>query len=202
MQPMDTQRQRPLVLLGDSIRIGYAPRVKALLEGQRAVVSPAANGGDSANLLRHLDEWLPDAPSGVMHFNCGLHDLKRDKATGTYQVPLAQYESNLISLVERLRRPGWLVLFATTTPIDDGRHAQRKVDFDRFEADVMRYNDVAQRVMAAQGVPVNELHAAVQAAGGSNIIGPDGTHYTPAGYDRLARAVADFIRRADTGAAA
>ena len=37
-----------VVLVGDSIRLGYAPRVTARLAGKAVVVSPPANGGDSA----------------------------------------------------------------------------------------------------------------------------------------------------------
>ena len=68
----------------------------------------------------------------MVHLNCGLHDLKRSKETGAYQVPLAQYEANLREIVERLRRgSGATLLFASTTPILDDRHAQRRADFDR-----------------------------------------------------------------------
>ena len=45
-----------IVLVGDSIRLGYAPRVAARLEGKAVVVSPPENGGDSANVLAHLEE--------------------------------------------------------------------------------------------------------------------------------------------------
>ena len=74
----------------------------------------------------------------MVHLNCGLHDLKRSKETGAYQVPLAQYEANL----RRDRgapadvEPAAALVFATTTPILDDRHARRGADFDRTEADV------------------------------------------------------------------
>jgi lysophospholipase L1-like esterase len=188
-----------VLLLGDSIRLGYAPRVTACLAGAAEVVSPAANGGDSANLRRHLDEWLAGAGSGpgvdVVHFNCGLHDLKRDEATGEYQVPLAQYEANLRALVDRLRATGAALVFATSTPIEDGRHARRGVGFDRSDADVRRYNAVAAEVMGAAGVAVHDLYWVVEEGGGAELLGPDGTHFTPAGYARLAEAVADCVRR-------
>src|SRR5438094_7748907 len=147
-----------VLLVGDSIRLGYAPRVVALLAGTAEVVSPAPNGGDSANTLRHLGDWLAEAQPDVVHFNCGLHDLKRDKATGAYQVPLAQYEANLREIVGRLRREtGAALVFATSTPIDDARHARRGAGFDRFDADVQRYNACALEVMREAGVPAHDL---------------------------------------------
>ena len=49
-----------VVLIGDSIRIGYAPVVAKQLEGKAVVVSPKANGGDSANVLAKLAHGLAD----------------------------------------------------------------------------------------------------------------------------------------------
>src|SRR5690242_14324262 len=75
-----------VVLIGDSIRLGYAPLVAKRLAGQAVVVSPAANGGDSANVLKHLDEWVLREKPDVIHLNCGLHDLKQAKRDRRYQV--------------------------------------------------------------------------------------------------------------------
>ena len=44
-------------------------------------------------------------------------------------------------------------------------------------------------------VPVDDLNRIVQDGDPAEMLGKDGTHYTPAGYDRLADAVADCVRR-------
>src|SRR6185312_5910715 len=106
-----------------------------------------------------------------------------------------QYAANLKAIVERLRKATPHLIFASTTPIIDDRHAARKADFDRFDKDVTAYNARAAKVMLGLGVPVNDLYAVVQDGGPANLLGKDGTHYTPAGYDRLADAVADSISR-------
>src|SRR5207248_3293796 len=130
-----------VVLVGDSIRMGYAPLVAAQLKGKAVVISPEANGGDSGNVLKHLDEWVIKEQPALVHFNCGLHDLKQNKKTKKFQVELAEYEKNLQAIVARLRKETKATLiFATTTPILDERHAQRKAEFDRVQADVLRYN--------------------------------------------------------------
>src|SRR5207302_9636038 len=72
---------------------------------------------------------------------------------------------------------------------------RRGADFDRLDADVQRYNDIARRVMLSSGVPVHDLDTIVRRGGLEQLQTADGTHYTPAGYDRLADAVADCIRR-------
>jgi lysophospholipase L1-like esterase len=185
-----------VVLIGDSIRLGYAPLVVKRLDGKAVVVSPKANGGDSANVLKNLDEWLVREKPAVVHLNCGLHDLKLDKKTKQHQVGLPQYEANLKQIVARVRKETAAALvFANTTPIHDERHARRGAGFDRTEADVRQYNAAAAAVMREAGVPVHDLHGAVEQGGPEKMLGADGTHYTPAANERLAEAVADCVLR-------
>ncbi len=185
-----------VVLVGDSIRLGYAGRVAERLAGKAVVISPAENGGDSANVLAHLDEWVLRQKPDVVHLNCGLHDLKRSKADGRHQVELDRYAENLRRIVTRIRAGSDAALvFADTTPILDDRHARRGGEFDRTEADVRRYNAAAAAVMSELGVPVDDLHWVVEQRGTETILGPDGTHNTAEGVERLAEAVADCVQR-------
>jgi lysophospholipase L1-like esterase len=184
------------VLVGDSIRLGYSPRVAVRLEGKAVVVSPPENGGDSANVLAHLDEWVLREKPDVVHLNCGLHDLKRSRKDGRHQVELDRYAENLRRIVARIReRTDAALVFADTTSILDDRHARRGADFDRTEADVRRYNAAAIAVMSELGVPVHDLHWVVEQGGPERMLGLDGTHATAAGSDRLAEAVADCVLR-------
>jgi len=183
-----------VVLIGDSIRIGYAPLVAKLLDGKAIVISQQANGEDSGNVLRHFDEWVIKENPDVVHINAGLHDLKlTDK---TYQVPLDEYQKNLKTILERIQMETKAkIIFATTTPIIDDLHAGRKAGFDRIEADVRKYNIAAVSIMKQAGVPINDLHEVIESGGRQALIGPDGTHYTPEGYARLAAAVTNSILR-------
>lgn len=183
-----------VVLIGDSIRMGYAPLVSKLLDGKAIVISPKPNGEDSGNVLKNLDEWVVQEKPDVVHINAGLHDLKlTDKG---YQVPLVQYEKNLQAILERIqKRTNAKIIFATTTPILDNLHAQRKAGFDRFEADVQKYNSAAVPIMKQAGVPINDLHKLVEDGGTKKLMLGDGTHYTQEGYELLAAAVTDNILR-------
>jgi hypothetical protein len=87
------------------------------------------------------------------------------------------------------------LVFASTTPIDDERHARRKGGYDRSENDVKRYNDVALRLMRKNGVVVHDLHGLVKHVGASKLLAGDGTHYTKEGRQRQAEAVADCVLR-------
>ncbi len=158
-----------IALIGDAVTAGYAPLVAKRLAGKAVVVTPADSGGDSAQVLAHLDQWLAREKPSVVHFNCGLDDLSPSKDGQPHHVGLAPYESNLRQIVERLQRePHLAVVFANTTPVTGGR-----------EADVKRYNAAATAVMHAAGVPVHDLHGL---AG-------------PADNERLAEAVADCVMR-------
>ena len=183
-----------VVLVGDSIRMGYAPLVAKRLDGKAIVISAEPNGEDSSNVLRHLDEWVIKEQPDLVHINAGLHDLKR---TGeNYQVPLDAYEKNLKTMLQRIQKETKArVIFATTTPILDNLHAQRKVAFNRFEADVQKYNVAAVSVMKQAGVPIDDLHRLVESSGRERLFNGDGTHYTPEGYEILAAAVTDSILR-------
>jgi len=186
---------RPRVqLIGDSITMAYAPLVAERLAETAVVLAPPANAGDGANLLAHLDEWVLDSPPDLLHVNCGLHDLKRARPGGDYQQSLDSYRADLGAIVRHLTAamPG-RVVWATITPVLFERHRARK-DFDRHPSDVDAYNEAARAIMRQFGVPVNDLHAAICAAGVERCLGEDGVHMSEAGNAVLAEAVSATIR--------
>ncbi|MBL8830542.1 MAG: SGNH/GDSL hydrolase family protein, partial [Planctomycetaceae bacterium] len=95
-----------VLLIGDSISIGYTLPTRELLKGKANLHRIPTNGGPTTNGLANIDKWLGDSKWDVIHFNWGLHDLKYidekagrvDPAKGKIQVPLDQYESNLRKL--------------------------------------------------------------------------------------------------------
>lgn len=192
----DAQSQLPTVLLlGDSIRLGYQPVVAAQLASTATVWGPEANGQDTATTLAHLDAWFTAVNPAVIHWNCGLHDLKRENGATETIVPLTQYAETLATIIARIRaRTAAPLLFATTTPIHEARHAARGLTFARFAADVDTYNNAARAVCARLTVPLNDLYRVVMDAGGVTLMLPDGTHYTEDGYRVLGTAVTDAVR--------
>ncbi len=192
-----------VVLVGDSIRLGYAPIVAERLKDVATVVSTPENGGDSANVLKHLDEWVISKRPAVVHFNAGLHDLKTNRKTGAKQVKLDDYRKNLDEIVRRLDQETTArLVFATTTPIVDERHQARKGDFDRSEADVVTYNQAAQKILAKTSiVAIDDLHALILELGPERAVRADGTHFTPAANVVLGERVARAVRQALEGVA-
>jgi acyl-CoA thioesterase-1 len=178
-----------VLLIGDSISIGYTLPVRELLKGKANVHRIPANGGPTTNGLANLSKWLGDGKWDVIHFNWGLHDLKYF-ADGNQMVPPAQYEKNLRELVKQLKATGAKLIWATTTPVPEG-----KLNPERKATDVAVYNAAAQRVMEENKIVTDDLYtfALPQL---SKIQLPLNVHYTTEGYQELAKAVAASIEKA------
>ncbi len=185
-----------ILLIGDSISMGYTIPVREMLKDKANVLRVMENGGETARGVQKLDRWLGDAKWDAIHFNFGLHDLKYLDPAGKYVTPdkgkqvatLAEYEANLRLIVARLRRTGAKLVWASTTPVPDGSQG-------RVRADEVRYNEVAERVMKDLGVPIDDLHAVVESAPADMQL-PKNVHFTPEGYRILARSVVASIEKA------
>ena len=185
---------KSVVLIGDSIRIGYQPTVEQLLGGQAQLWAPQKNGGTSANILAHLDEWVLSRSPDILHLNCGLHDMKTEFGAPSQGIPPDEYEANLRQIVGGIGKLGSTqLIWAATTPVNEAWHHARK-PFDRFEADVLAYNAIAHKVVTEHGVPINDLYQVMMDAGRDRQLSPDGVHFTPEGYALLGKASADAIR--------
>jgi acyl-CoA thioesterase-1 len=194
-----------VLILGDSISMGYTNEVRRLL-GERAVVvrpTRADNGkpencAGTNNGVVQLDRWLAQDGGDwdVIHFNFGLHDLKRVNAdTGKnsndpsdpQQAPPDRYEVQLRDIVARLQATGARLVFATTTPVPEG-------DLRPYRApeDAVQYNEIAVRVMSEAGVPINDLHAFALSRL-AEIQQPENVHFSKEGSAVLATAVVAAI---------
>jgi acyl-CoA thioesterase-1 len=176
-----------VLLLGDSISIGYTPAARRLLDGKANVRRPADNCRTTAYGLEQMDKWLGSGQWDVIHFNFGLHDLIVREGPGQ-QVPLPQYEVNLRKLVARLQSTGAKLIWASTTPVPSGTGS-------RPQGEELRYNAAASKIMRELRVPVNDLHdfALSRLA---RIQQPANVHFTAEGSEALAGEVAGAIRAA------
>ncbi len=82
---------------------------------------------------------------------------------------------------------GFVVIFATTTPVPQG-------EAGRFPRDVVRYNAVAHEVMRKHGVHVNDLFGCMTDHMNQYQVGEGDVHFTEAGYEFLAREVVRAVR--------
>jgi hypothetical protein len=182
-----------VLLIGDSISMGYTLPTRKLLEGVANVHRIPQNGGPTKNGVANLDKWLGDGPWAVIHFNWGIHDLKF-MPDGKRQVEAADYEANLRMLVTRLKKTGAKLIWATTTPIPKGPLIP-----PREFGEVSEYNAISAKVMQENGVIINDLNAWITPKLAEMQKKQD-VHYHEAGSDYLAQKVAQEIKAALAGA--
>jgi hypothetical protein len=171
----NTASQMRFCYFGDSISVHYGTYLESYLRGTAAgsrkeggaealadLDNPqGANTGDSSMLLACLKNKAESGgiESDLLLFNCGLHDIKTDPATGAKQVPLPLYRDNLKAILGVLAsmqpKPVWI----RTTPCDEAVHNHAGSTFLRFAADGMIYNQAADQVMAEAGIPAIDLYA-------------------------------------------
>lgn len=195
-----------VLLIGDSISIGYTRAVRAKLHGQANVFRPMSgkqpdNFGDTRVGLRKIDAALAAQKKwDVIHFNWGLWDLcyrnpqsktqgNRDKVGGTLSVPIPDYERNLEPLVAKLEATGAKLIWASTTVVPEN-------EAGRFVGDDARYNAAAERVMQQHGIPIDDLHTLTRGWAGKLSLRAGDVHFTPEGYDQIAAQVVASIQPA------
>jgi len=187
-----------VLLIGDSISIGYTVPVREQLKGVANVHRPLTNCGPTTKGVAEIDKWLGDGHWDVIHFNWGLHDLKYmgpnnenladPKSTGSHQqVPPAEYEKNLRLLVARLKKTGAKLIWRSTTPVPQGAKG-------RVVGDSEKYNQIAARIMKENGIPIDDQYAFALARL-KEIQQPANVHFTKEGSAQLANCASAAIRK-------
>jgi hypothetical protein len=178
-----------VLLIGDSISIGYTGPVRELLKDKANVHRIPQNGGPTKLGMEKIDAWLGKGKWDVIHFNWGIHDLKY-MPDEKRQVEPGDYEKNLRALVAKMKATGARLIWATTTPIPSGELVPPR----RF-GEVAEYNAIAEKVMKENGVAIDDLNAAVTPQI-TKLQNPKDVHYNAAGYKFLAEEVARSIEAA------
>lgn len=194
-----------VLLIGDSISIGYTRPVREIMRGKANVYRPMRakgpdNCGDTVMGLKHIDAWLGTQKWNVIHFNWGLWDLcyrnpeaknqgNRDKVAGKLSVTPEEYEKNLEKLVARLKATGATLVWANTTLVPEGEEG-------RFVGDDEKYNATAARVMEKAGIVTDDLFALTKGFAGKYSLKPGDVHYTQEGSEKIAGQVSSSVKQA------
>lgn len=191
-----------VLILGDSISIGYTPVVQEHLKDKAMVVRPVYENGKAENCegttkgVKKIEEWIGDTPWDVIHFNFGLHDIKHvHPVTGKNSKSLLDpqqaapkyYRKNLKAIVKILKATDAQLIFATTTPYPD------PVDGPlRLPGMPERYNKIATRIMRKNKIPVNDLYEYVLPHL-QELQRPSNVHFTSKGSQVLGKQVSERI---------
>lgn len=185
---------KKIILIGDSIRMGYQASAREQLSDIAEVITEEENAGTSTNILAHLEEWVISKSPDIVHINCGLHDLRKDFGAENPRTTLPQYIDNLRTILTRLQtETDATIIWVQTTPVNEDLHHKNK-GFDRFEADVDIYNVAAAEIANELNIRINDMFSVVQTIGRDNILLDDGVHFTPEGYVLMGKKVAEYIR--------
>lgn len=169
-----------VLLIGDSVSRGYTLAVRQALAGKANVHRAPANCGPTANGLKHLTTWLGDGHWDLIHFNFGIHDRN---------TPAADYVQRLEQLIERLKKTGAKLLWASTTPIPDDPAKKQTA------ASIVERNALAAELMNKHGIAINDLFAAITPQL-ETLQNPNDVHFNNRGYDFLGQTVAQAIAAA------
>jgi hypothetical protein len=194
-----------VLILGDSISIGYTRDVRKELAGTANVYRPMAAGGnrpencgDTEMGLAGIDRWLGDKKWSVIHFNWGLWDLcyripgkgkagSRDKVNGKISISVEDYAANLEKLVTRMEATGAKLMWCATSDVPSGESG-------RVDGDEIKYNEAAAKVMERHHIPTDDLYKLTSGWAGKYSAGASDVHYKPAGSQLLGKQVAESIR--------
>jgi hypothetical protein len=176
---VDDPKLPRVLLIGDSVSGGYTLAVRRALAGKANVHRAPENCGPTSNGVKKLDLWLAGGPWDVIHFNFGLHERKTKPE---------EYEQRLNAIVERLKKTGAKLIWATTTPVSAGTP-------DWTEGKVEELNAVAARVMQQQGIETDDLYATIKPTVAEHQ-NPKDVHFNAAGYAKLGEQVTQVILKA------
>ncbi len=187
-----------ILIIGDSISIGYTPYVVKHFAGRAEVIHNPGNAGHTGMGLQNIHNWLGDEKWDIIQFNWGLWDLcyrhpdsqlygNRDKVNGTITHSIEEYRANLDSIISILKQASNAKLvFVTTTYVP-------KKEGGRYRQDAKRYNRAAKNVMKKHNIPFNDIYRRSAAIHKKFGIGDDDVHFTDRGYQKLGREIADYL---------
>ncbi|GAA3585277.1 SGNH/GDSL hydrolase family protein [Snuella lapsa] len=187
-----------ILIIGDSISIGYTPFVQKSLADVAIVKHNPGNAQHTGTGLGHIEAWIGDTDWDIIQFNWGLWDLcyrhpdskeygNRDKINGTLTYTVEEYTANLDALVRMIKRKSNAKLIFVTTSYVPNEEA------GRYTKDAKRYNKAAKGVMKKYGVIVNDIYKVSKEIHNKYGIGVHDVHFTEQGYIKLGEKISGFL---------
>ena len=178
-----------IVLLGDSIRLGYGQYVPDMLGKNYEVWQPAENCRFAKYTLRMLfDEAANMQGAHVIHWNNGLWDTTELFGDGTFSTE-QEYVDNMLRIARLLKKITPNVIFANTTPTHPEYPYTHNDKIDRFNALIVPK-------LQEMGIAINDLHTLIW----NNLdeyLSADMIHPNEAGFQACAKQVLTAIKQFD-----
>ncbi len=147
-----------ILLVGDSIRLGYDLSVRKSLEGIANVYAPLENCRFASYILRYIHTYKDLVPEGkvdILHWNAGLWDCLRlfEEEPHTPIDVYAYYIERICIRIKKLM-PDAKVIFATSTTVQSEKMDK---DFKRYNEEIAKYNEAAVAVVKKYSFAVNDM---------------------------------------------
>jgi lysophospholipase L1-like esterase len=194
------QDQPKILIIGDSISIGYTPFVKDYFEGKAVVFHNPGNAQHTGTGLEKIEEWIGDEDWDIIQINWGLWDLcyrhpaskvqgNRDKVNGKVTFSVEEYAANLEALITLIKSKSKAKLIFVTTSYVPEEEA------GRFVKDAQKYNKAAKKIMKKHDVIVNDIYKPSKSIHAKHGKGSNDVHYTEKGYQELAAVISAFLEK-------
>lgn len=190
---------KKVLLLGDSIRMGYDDYVKDLLKDKCEVYyDQTDNGRFSSYTLWQMNQFFRKfGKFDVVHWNNGYWDMNIEAPMTEAMHPIAEYTHYLRRIVNEIRKNGAIPVFATTTPIllsgmssDNTGTGAKSINYNNKW--VIDYNKAAIEVMNSENVIVDDLYG-LCLKDKNYYKCEDLLHLTNEGYKECAKQIASII---------
>ena len=184
---------KKVLLIGDSIRMGYDKAIKKTLEGKAEVFFPSENCRFASYLLRYVHEYRKlseDESFDVIHWNAGLWDCLRLYGEDPH-TPLDHYAYYIDRICIRIKKfyPNAEVIFATSTSVESEKMSEK---FKRYNEEIEQYNAIAVETVKKYGFKVNDLYslsASLKSEAHSDAV----HYYTPYATEHFANQVLSYL---------
>ena len=185
-----------IVLIGDSIRMGYDKYTKEALAGVAEVYYPSENCRFAEYVLRYAHEWKKngEGPTDVdlVHWNAGLWDVL--ELFGDAPLTSPEYYAEAIARVDKRLRmlfPRAKMVFATSTAVFEDKMS---ASFKRHNSIIDQYNRIAVEALSGTDTVINDLYAVTREC--PEAWHSDAVHYyTDAGREAIGGKVLSIICR-------
>lgn len=155
---------KKVLLLGDSIRMGYDEYVKEILGNKCEVYyDDNDNGRFAAYTLWQANQFFKNyGKFDVVHWNNGYWDMNIENPMVEAMHPIDEYIHFLKRIITEIRRNGSEIIFATTTPVleagtaVDNTGTGIKINYSNDW--VAQYNTAAKKLMQDENIIVNDLY--------------------------------------------
>lgn len=187
-----------ILIVGDSISIGYTPFVKTYFKQKAEVIHNPGNAQHTGTGLANIKEWIGNGNWDIVQINWGLWDMcyrhpdaktygKRDKTNGEITFDIEDYKAHLDAIIKIIKEnTNAKIIFVTTSYVptkEPGRYTKAPLE----------YNAAAKEVMQKHGIEVNDIYNKTISIHNKYGNGDSDVHYSKKGYEELSKFIINFL---------